>query len=131
MRFVLHCSRCTGDGPGIACDELPGDRQCPKCGLPLKSYAVEGEPYCWLHRQRMSSRYPVHPNFLFIEYIWKGGHSERFPNAKLFGGGTEENNFSMSPYCEECQRLYEEWSLAFLRERGLAVPGTSPRSDPD
>jgi hypothetical protein len=110
----------------VACDELRDDQQCPKCGSVPGSYDVDGEPHCWPHRQRMSSRYPVHSDFLFIEYIWKGGHAERFPNAKLYDGGTEEDHFSMSPYCEECQRLYEEWSRAFLQGRSPAEPVAAP-----
>lgn len=112
LHYVVHCHRCSG--PAVACEELRDDLRCPKCGSVPSNYEFDGEPYCWPHRQRMRSRYPVDPHFLFTTYIWRG-REERFPNAKLYDGGTEENCFSMSLYCEEYQRLYEEWSQAILR----------------
>ena len=113
MRFVVHCHRCSG--PAVACEEIREDQRCAKCGSVPSTYEADCETYCWPHRKRMLLRYPVHPHFLFIVYDWRG-HSDGFPNARLFDGGTAEENFSMSLYCEECQQLYEEWSRGLLVE---------------
>jgi hypothetical protein len=85
-------------------DELPDVPGCPRCGAPLRRYEVDGEPCCWLHRERMASVYPVFSGFLTTEYIWRSGDVSRFPCAKLYRGGTPEDHALMSPFCESCER---------------------------
>jgi hypothetical protein len=113
MSYVVRCHKCSG--PEVVCDELRDGQRCPKCQRVPSTYEVDGEVHCWLHREKMLSRYPVPSNFLFCVYAW-WGHEEQFPNARLFSGGSEEDAYCMSPYCQECQRVYEKWSSAFLRE---------------
>jgi hypothetical protein len=66
----------------------------------------------------MSSRYPVSSNFLLTEYIWRG-EADRFPNAKLFDGGSDADSAFMSLYCEECQLLYDDWANQNRRDGGF------------
>jgi hypothetical protein len=67
----------------------------------------------------MSSTYPVSPLFLFTVYAWRG-REEQFPNARLYEGPAGEGAFTMSPYCQACQRLYEKWLDARSKEQGRA-----------
>src|SRR5687767_4940880 len=83
VRYTARCHHCTGQE--VACDELRDDQRCPKCGSVPSSYEADGEVFCWPHRERMASRYPVSPDFLTTVYPWRG-QSQRFPNAKLFAG---------------------------------------------
>ena len=106
MIYVVRCHKCTG--PDVSCDELRDEQRCPKCGSVPSTYHSDGLDYCWMHRERMASLYPVHPFFMTTVHSWRG-HSHRFPNAKLFDLGIEECVFAIIPYCESCQRLYDEF----------------------
>jgi rubredoxin len=111
MKYITCCVRC--DGREIVFDELPNDRSCPECRATLSIYTIDGEPCCWLHRERMTSVYPVDPHFLMSEYAWRDhpNYRDLFPNARLFDGGSETNHFALWPYCESCQWFYDEWLL--------------------
>jgi hypothetical protein len=119
VRYVVQCGKCTG--PEVVCDELRDDQRCPKCESVPSTYREGGTAYCWVHRERMGLLYPVHPFFLSTVHAWRG-HSHRFPNAKLFDSGTEQGVLAMSPYCESCQRLYDE----FLGERQAGESQAEP-----
>lgn len=105
MRYIVRCHRCTG--PEVACDELRDDQRCPKCGSAPSSYEAGGEQFCWPHRERMGASYLVSPHFLTTHYARPAGYREVCPNARLFPGGTESDNFAVAPYCERCHELYE------------------------
>ena len=105
VRYVVRCHTCTG--PEVACDELRDGQRCPKCGSAPSSYEVGGEQYCWVHRERMAWSYPVSPYFLTTHYSRPADYHSVCPNARLFPGGTESDNFAMVSYCERCQELYE------------------------
>ena len=106
MRYVIKCHRCTG--PEVICAELDDDQRCPTCQSVPGTYRIGEEDYCWLHREKMTLTYPVFPHFLFTAYAWRG-EEWQFPNAKLFEAAGEEGSFTMSVFCEQCQRLYEQW----------------------
>lgn len=100
--LISKCSH--GD---VACDELREDQRCAKCHSVPGSYQVGDEEYCWLHRERLSSKYPVSANFLFRVYSWRG-HESIFPNAKLYEVAGEQNDV-MVAFCSMCQEVYERW----------------------
>jgi hypothetical protein len=108
----------------VECDELRDDQRCPKCGSVPSTYEADGEQFCWPHRERMASSYSVSACFLTTVYAWRG-HSHRFPNAKLFEAGSRSGVFGESPYCESCQRLYDEFLAVWRAEQRHAEPGAA------
>ena len=60
----------------------------------------------------MVDSYATGPEFLFVEFRWRG-HQQLFPNAKLFAiGEIDETAEGIQHllYCRQCQSAYEEWS---------------------
>ena len=115
MRYLILCHNCSHGE--IACDELREDQLCPYCQSVPGSYSDNGVEFCWLHRERLSDRYPMSRHSLFTEYAWRG-HEWRFPNAKLYEAWEDElydPTTTMGSYCRSCQNVLQEW----LASRGM------------
>jgi hypothetical protein len=110
MQYIIRCGNCSG--ADLVCDELREDHRCPRCQSVPATYEIDGQKYCWLHRQLMSSRYSVSANFLFTIYAWRG-HESLFPNAKLFEALNEKDAAGTTTFCTSCQEVYERWLNSF------------------
>jgi hypothetical protein len=106
MRYLIRCHNCSHGE--IAFDSISAETVCPHCGSIPGSYCVDDQEYCWLHLTPIRAEYRISRLFLFTTYVWRG-NEWRFPNAKLYEAGADEEGTTAGHYCTKCQDLYEAW----------------------
>jgi hypothetical protein len=83
------------------------DGYCPKCGRLPDEYQVDGVVFCGIHHERLRP-YDLPADFLFAETESRRV-AQQFPNAKLWGDASANEEIRPGSYCPACESDHQRW----------------------
>jgi len=105
------------------------DGYCPKCGELPDGYQVDGFEFCGIHDERLLP-YELPANFLFIETESRWV-AHQFPNAKLWGDASTNEENREGAYCPSCESDHQRWLRSHVKNDGEQSGEREPRMTPD